>query len=279
MKKVFIIITLVMALNSYSQTEVDLNKKGIEYAQKGDFKKAFELFNEAIQTNPKYANAYANRGQVYRQQGQNDLAITDFTKSLALYPDDPYLLHTRAETYMDLESFEKAATDYTNIIRKDPSYPDIYFDRAYCYIRQKNYAEAKKDMEQQLVLYPKDFKSLANLINLKKQLKMNKEALIDYEKLLKEFPNEPDMHIVYNNRGNLYQEMNDLDHALADINKAISIKTDYDMGYLNRAEIYNKMGNKEKACEDFSIAQKLKVESNKHFEADEDYLSVKKLCN
>ena len=133
-------------------------------------------------------------------------------------------------------------------------------------------------MEQQLVINPKDFKSLANLINLKTHLKMNKEALADYEKLLRDFPNESDMHIIYNNRANLYVELKELDKALADINKALELKADYDMGYLNRAEIYNKMGNKKLACADFNKAQQLKVELNKHFEADEDYLSVKKLC-
>ncbi len=170
------------------------------------------------------------------------------------------------------------ASDYSAVIKKDPSFTDIYFDRAYSYIRQQKYQEAKDDLEQQLIRTPKDFKSLANLINLKKKLNLLQEALADYDTLLKEFPNEPDMHIVYNNRANLYQEMNQLDKALADCNTAISIKADYDMGYLNRAEVYNKMGNKEKACIDFKKAQQLKVESNPHFDEDADYTSVKKLC-
>ncbi len=278
MKKQILSAIITLSLAANAQKEVDLNTKGIEYAQNGDLKKAFELFNQAIEANPKFPNGYSNRGQVYRQQKQHDLAIADFTKSLELYPDNLNVLHSRASVYMASNDFEKATLDYTAIINRKSSFPDIYFDRGFAYIRQKNYEEAKKDMEQQLILNPKDYKSLANLINIKKHLKMNDEALKDYERLLIEFPNERDMHIIYNNRANLYQEIKQLDKALIDINKAIEIKKDYDMGYLNRAEIYNKMGNKEKACKDFKKAQELKVESNKFFEADEDYLSVKKLC-
>lgn len=236
------------------------------------------MFIQAIETNPKFPNGYSNRGQVYRQQKQYDLAIADFTKSLELYPDNLNVLQSRADVYMDTNNFDKAILDYTSIINRKPSYSNIYFDRGFAYIRQGKYEEAKKDMEQQLVLSPKDFKSLANLINIKKHLKMNQEALLDYEKLFRDFPNEKNMHIVYNNRANLYQEMNDLDKALADINKSVEIKDDYNVAYLNRAEIYNKMGNKEKACENFRKAQQLKVESSTFFEADEDYLSVKKAC-
>lgn len=278
MKKQILAALVTLSLTANAQKEVDLNTQGIEYAQKGDLKKAFELFNQAIEANPKFSNGYSNRGQVYRQRGQYDLAIADFTKSLELYPNNMDVLYSRADVFMETNKFDKATSDYTSIINKKPTYPNIYFDRGFSYIRQDKFEEAKKDMENQLALDPKDFKSLANLINIKKQLKMNEEALMDYERLLKEFPNEDDMNIVYNNRANLYVEMNQLDKALIDINKALEIKKDYDMGYLNRAEIYNKMGNKERACEDFSKAQQLKVESNKFFEADDDYLSVKKAC-
>lgn len=278
MKRKLAVALFLLSLTTFAQKEVELNEQGIEYAKKGDLEKAFDLFNKAIETNPKYPNGFSNRGQVYRQMKKYDLAIIDFTKSLELNADNPNIISARADAYMSVNNFEKATTDYTTIINKNPSYKDIYFDRGYSYIMQKKYEEAKKDMEQQLVLNPNDFKSLANLINLKKHLKMNTEALADYESLIKNFPNQPNMHIVYNNRANLYQDLNELDKALADINKALEIKPDYDMGYLNRAEIYNKMGEKKLACEDFSRAKQLKVESNKYFEADKDYLSVKKLC-
>ncbi|MBC7416528.1 MAG: tetratricopeptide repeat protein [Pedobacter sp.] len=207
------------------------------------------------------------------------MAIADFTKSLELYPDNLDVLYARADVYMDTNNFAKATADYTTIINRKPTFANIYFDRGFAYIRQEKYEEAKKDMENQIALDPKDFKSLANLINIKKHLKMNQEALIDYEKLLKQFPNENNLHIVYNNRASLYMELHEFEKALTDTNKAIALKDDYDMGYLNRAEIYDKMGNKKKACEDFNKAQQLKVESNKFFVSDADYLSVKKLCN
>lgn len=278
LKFTLIVAVLLMGNCLQAQTAVELNTKGIEFAKKGNLEKAFGLFNDAITKDPNLSSAYSNRGTVYRQQGKFDLALKDYSKSYELYANLD-ILYSRANTYMDMDNYDAARADYTAIIDKDPNYSDIYFDRAYSYIMQKKYREAMSDMEKQLAFNPKDFKSLANLINLKKQLDLKQEALLDYERLLKDFPDAPDLQIIYNNRANLYSDLNQLDKALADINKAIAIKPDYDMGYLNRAEIYQKMGNKAKACENFAKAQELKVETNKHFEADEDYLNVKKLCN
>ncbi|NNT71695.1 tetratricopeptide repeat protein [Flavobacterium sp. IMCC34852] len=278
MKTTLTALFLLVALSFQAQTSAELNTKGIEWAQKGDLKTAFDFFNRAIVLDPNFSSAYSNRGHVYRQQGQFELAVSDYTQSYALYPNIQ-VLYARANTYMDMEQYEKAQADYTAIINLEPTFSDIYFDRAYSYIMQKKYQEAMRDMEKQLELTPKDFKSLANLINLKKQLDLKEEALADYKRLLKDFPDAEDLHIVYNNRANLYSDLKQFDKALADINKALEIKPDYDLGYLNRAEIYQKMGNKAKACENFKKAQELKVETNRHFQADEDYLAVKKLCN
>ena len=98
------------------------------------------------------------------------------------------------------------------------------------------------------------------------------------DKILIDFPNQPNLHILYSNRANLYKDMDQLPKALENVNMALTLNKDYDIGFLNRAEINFKLGNKEQACADFKNAIELGVKKNKHFKLDEDYIRLKKNC-
>lgn len=277
-RKTLLLFIAFLPISIYAQNAEELNSQGIEFAKKGNIKKAFELFNKAIDTNPEFSNAYSNRGNVYRMGKKYDLAIKDYSTSLKLDPKDLGVLYSRANTYLEMENFKKAIDDYSTIIDLKPTYPNIYFDRAYANIRNDNFKKAKKDLEAQLELNPNDFKSLANLINIKYKLELYEEALTDYTKIFERFPNQPNLHILYNNRANLYQELDEYQKALDDINKALAINKNYDMGLLNRAGINMKLGNKEEVCKDFKKAIELGVETNDHFEIYDDFKKLRKLC-
>ena len=276
--KTLLLFIVFLPISIYAQTAEELNTQGIEFAKKGDIGKGFELFNKAIETNPEFPDAYSNRGNVYRMGEKYELAIKDYSTSLKLNPKSLDVLYSRANTYLDMENFKKAIDDYSMIIELKPSFPNIYFDRAYANIRNDNFKKAKNDFEAQLELNPNDFKSLANLINIKYKLELYDDALLDYTKLFKRFPNQQNLHILYNNRANLYQEIDEYQKALQDINKALELNENYDMGFLNRAGINMKLGNNKEACEDYKKAIELEVETNDHFEMYDDFKKLKKLC-
>ena len=271
-------ILLITSQNLISQTAEELNSKGIDFAKKGKIDKAFSIFEKAIELYPESPAPYSNRGNVYRMREEYELAINDYSKSLELYPDNLNVLYARANTYMDNGDFEMAISDYSIIIEKKPSFPDIYFDRAYANIRLEKYENAKTDLESQLKITPKDFKSLANLINIKKKLELFDEALADYEKIATEFPNQPNLHILYSNWASLYREIEKPKDALEKGNQALKFKKNYDIGLFNRAGIYLELGEEKNACKDFKKALKLNLELNEHFEVDEDFEKLKKLC-
>jgi len=277
-KPILSILLLLISLTAFSQKELVFNKEGIEYAKNGRIQLAFDSFNNAIKANPNFSNAYTNRGNIFRMQKKYDLAIKDYSKSIELNPENLGVVYSRANTYSDKEDFKNAIKDYSIIIDQNPSFTDIYFDRAYANIRLENYNDAKNDLESQLALTPTDFKSLANLINIKTKLKLYDEALVDYEKILIAYPNQPNLHILYSNRANLYKDINQLPKALESINMALTINNEYDIGFLNSADINLKLGNKEQACTDFKKALSLGVQKNEHFKVDEDFRMLKKNC-
>jgi tetratricopeptide (TPR) repeat protein len=80
---------------------------------KGQYDKAISDFNKAIDLNPKFAEAYNNRGLTYAKKGQYDKAISDFTKTIEINPSYTLAYQNRGIIYMiKLGDKNKACSDF-----------------------------------------------------------------------------------------------------------------------------------------------------------------------
>ncbi len=78
-----------------------------------------------------------------------------------------------------------------------------------------------------------------------------KNSITVYSDVVKKYP---DAYVAYNNRGNAYYNEGKINEALADFNKALSIKKDLPNSLSNRAAIYINMGKYKEAMEDLNNA-------------------------
>ena len=95
-------------------------------------------------------------------------------------------------------------------------------------------------------------------------------AIAEYSEVLKLLPNDDDSFIfygesvfkdfVYSLRGSCYNNMNQLEKALADFDKAISLNQEDGGYYQNRSVTYLKLGEPEKAAADINKAVELELE-------------------
>ena len=103
MEKIFLLITIFFILplvyaqktkNTSSKTNpesaIDYYNRGLSYDDLGQYQRAIEDYNKAIELNPKFAYAYNNKGNIFLQQGSYDLAIEAIEKSLELDDDNAY---------------------------------------------------------------------------------------------------------------------------------------------------------------------------------------------
>ena len=58
--------------------------RGHTWAKKGEWDRAVDDFNLALDFNPDYADAYYNRGVARSKQGEFDLALKDFDRAIQL---------------------------------------------------------------------------------------------------------------------------------------------------------------------------------------------------
>ena len=76
------------------------------------FEKAIADYTEAIRLNPKYANAYCNRGATYRHKGELDKAIADYTEAIRLDPSRSEAYNNRGVAYEQMGEKAKAEEDF-----------------------------------------------------------------------------------------------------------------------------------------------------------------------
>ena len=87
---------------------------GWSYDGNGEYNKAIADYTEAIRLDPKYKQAYTNRGVSYAKKGEYDKAIADFTEAIRLNPTQPMSYMNRANAYRALGGVTKQKLPATN---------------------------------------------------------------------------------------------------------------------------------------------------------------------
>jgi hypothetical protein len=76
---------------------------------------------------------------------------------------------------------------------------------------------------------------------------------------------DPHSHVGYNNRGNIYNEADQLNEAMADYQKALEINPKFARAFNNRGIIYAKAGRNREALADFNKAVEFKPDFEKAY--------------
>lgn len=123
-----VIITLYFSLASFAEDEKD-------------------YYDKAIETNPKNADAYLNRGTYYQNLNNNQQAIEDFTKAIEIDPKLEKAYVSRAYSQYILNNFQLALDDFTKAIVINPKNANAYHMRGHCYHKLGNDDNGIDDMK------------------------------------------------------------------------------------------------------------------------------------
>ncbi len=145
-----------MAVVKYLETGSEkLLNQGIALLEGGQYDRAIAIFDEALEINPRYAEAYNFRGVAYDEKGQYDQAISDYTKVIELNPrlDKAYM--NRGVAYDNKGQYDKAISDYTKAIEINPSNDIAYSNRGLLYGKKGQYDQAISDYTKVIELNPR----------------------------------------------------------------------------------------------------------------------------
>ena len=111
------------------------NNRGNAYADKEEYDRAIEDYNQAIHLNRSYAIAFDNRGTAYTAKEQYARAIQDHDQAIRLSPTHAKAFNNRATAYARLGNYDQAIQDYDQAIHLNPTYAIAFFNRGSTYDR------------------------------------------------------------------------------------------------------------------------------------------------
>jgi len=258
-----------------SLTASDLFNKALalwENNKYSDPNKALEYLNKAISLDPKYGDAYNNRGLVWLDKGDYDRAMADYTKAIELDPRDSTAYDNRGNIWYDKGDYNRAIADYSKAIELDPRYATAYSNRGVAWDKQGDYDRAMADYTKAIDLDPRYATAYSNRGATWYDKGDYDRAIADYTKAI-----ELDSRhaIAFFNRGLVLIKQGDCDRAITDFTKAIELNPRYTTAYYNRAVTYRICNNSSKSADDYNSY--LKINGNKNGDADRVRQKIKDL--
>jgi tetratricopeptide (TPR) repeat protein len=86
--------------------------RGTVHLAEGKYDRAIACFDEAIERQEKFPEAYCNRGTAYYETRRYDMAIRDFSTAIELNPEFSEAYYNRAMVYYHKRQYEAARKDF-----------------------------------------------------------------------------------------------------------------------------------------------------------------------
>ena len=130
--------------------------RGIASRANGDAESAIRDFDEAIQLDPKQADAYFNRGLALRDRGDTDRALQDFEQTIKLDPKNSAAYKTLSHLYYDKRNYDLAIAVLDTAIRNNQNDALAYYNRGMTYRAKGEPDRAIPDYDRAIKLNDSD---------------------------------------------------------------------------------------------------------------------------
>lgn len=118
----------------------------------GDYDKAIKDYSEAINGDPKFAEAFNNRGVAYNDTGEYQEAIADFTSGLALDKWEGRYYANRGVSYYHLKDYPTAQQDFDKAISINSQIVEAFQFRGLISTEGQEFDKALKDFDSALLV-------------------------------------------------------------------------------------------------------------------------------
>jgi tetratricopeptide (TPR) repeat protein len=230
---------------------IALHNRGLAYTDTGEYDRAIEDFDLAIKINPNNASAFSGRGRGFAIKGQYDRAIEDYDQAIKLDPKESRVFQNRGIAYGRKGEHNRAIEDFDQAIKLKPDYAAAFAERGAAYNEKGQYDLAIEDFQRALALDPRNAAA------------RNGFQLAGLSQQFEHPPNQTNPAVYLIERGNLYAQMGQTDHAIQDYDHAIKLDP-RDIAdvwraapFLGRGNLYAKTGRYDRAIQDYNEAIRL----------------------
>ncbi len=195
---------------------VTYNNLAVHYLDHGEYEKAIEPLNRAIELEPDYVTAIINRITAFEKTGRAEQAKADYARLLKVEPRSAEGYYSRAEVLLNLGRIDEAIRDFTAALQLDPRSALSYNNRASARFLKGDLASAIGDCTRALELNPGYANAYNTRANARQRLGDSAGALADYNRAIELSPSDP---LAYNNRAAVHLHLKHYDKAWADLRR------------------------------------------------------------
>lgn len=140
-----------------------LNNSGVIAYHSGQYEKAQELFNKAIELEPDFTEGYNNLGLTYTEINEEDKATDAFKKAIELDPDLPATYNNLGYVFYRLGSYNEAIEMYNEAIGRCKNNSSAYTNLGNAYYKLDRIEEAIEAWQKAVEIDPGNEKARRNL--------------------------------------------------------------------------------------------------------------------
>ncbi len=241
-----------------------LFESGFSRAEASDYQAAINDYNQAIQLNPGFAEAYYQRGRTYAIWGRlshnradEQKAIADLQQAIRLMPNDRRINLIRSRIYMIQGDYRRALPEANEGIRRNPESHEAYTQRGHVYSRMDDVKKSVADFSQSIRLNPNHADAYCGRGGMYTEHGNPQAAIADYSKAIEL---NPLFDLAYYNRGVTRDDLGDTRGTIADYNDSLRLNPHLVDAYVNRGTNRHELGDTDGAIEDFLAA--LRIDPN-----------------
>ncbi len=237
-------------------------RQGLDKFNRGDYRSAIEDFNQALQINPEFAEAYKYRAKSRYSKGDYLGAIKDYSQVLRINPLEAGLYSDRGLLRAHAGDRWGAMQDYNQALQIDANCVHAYLNRSFLRVELEDHQGAIADCNEALTINPNLAEAYLNRGLAQYELEDYQGAMEDYNQALQI---NPDFATAYFNRGVNFVTLGEYQDAIADFNQVLQLNPNDAQAYLNRGYIRLELGDNGGSIEDFDQALTIDPVSAKAF--------------
>ncbi len=218
------------------------------------WKNDYTLFNDLVEKNPNVYFGYWLRGNAEKIEGNLNPAFADYSKAIELNPTFEDAYFTRGRVNSQLGNLKAAVVDYTTSIKLNPKQADSYNNRGWIYYQTGNKNAAMDDYRKAVSIKPLYAEALNNIGWAYDQAGVVDSALENYTKAIAA---QPDFKKPMYNIAALKARLGDLHGAVNEYNLLINLSPKEDVAYLLRGNAFKELNDMQNACTDWQKAMEL----------------------
>lgn len=204
-----------------------------------DFKNAIEIFNKIVLAYPDNLKARSYLGASLQSTDNYLSAIEQYNYVLNYTPDEYSIVKNIGDSWLAVNQLDKAGEHYAKALEIDPNVPNLYADLAFIARQKKDYEDAIKNYKKALDLKDNDKWQRALAYSYWSNQE-EKEAIAAFDKIGD-----------YAISGFIYQNLGDLNKAIASYEKSLETNPKDHKIRFNLAQIYHSQNNLDKARREY----------------------------